>query len=86
MTEPKTIQIYADTRGLADCKATTCRARIEWAEIVASGKRMCFNAPIAVLSEHTDPVSRRRVQVVDLATNHWAACPAREQFARKGRS
>lgn len=83
MSQTRTIQIFADSRGLADCSAATCRARIEWAEIVASGKRMCFDAPIQVISEHVDPASRRRVQVVDLSTNHWGSCPAAPQFKKK---
>ena len=83
MSIVKTIQIFADSRGRAHCSAASCRAGIEWAVIVASGKRMCFDAPIAVISEHVDPATRRRVQVVDLSTNHWATCPAREQFKRK---
>lgn len=86
MSTPKTIQIFADSRGRGTCTATTCRATIEWAEVVASGKKMCFNTPIAVLSAHVDPTSRRRVEVVDLATNHWGSCPAAGQFKRKAKS
>jgi hypothetical protein len=83
MSDVKTIQIFADTRGRATCRG--CRAPIEWAEVVASGKKMCFNGQIVALSTHHDPETRRLVEVVDLATNHWAACPARDQFRRKAR-
>lgn len=83
MSTMKTIQIFADTRGRARCTAATCRADIEWAVIVGSGKKMCFDLPIVVLSTHVDPATRRRVEVVDLATNHWASCPARDQFRSK---
>jgi hypothetical protein len=77
----KTIQIFADTRGLSTCKG--CRARIEWAEIVGSGKRMCFDHQIVALSTHHDPATRRLVEVVDLSTNHWASCDQAAQFKRK---
>jgi hypothetical protein len=83
MSTLKTIQIFSDTRGRATCNASTCRATIEWAEVVASGKRMCFDAPIVALTTHHDPATRRLVEVVDLSTNHWASCPAAGQFKRR---
>jgi len=83
MSIMKTIQIFADTRGRARCTAATCRADIEWATIVGSGKKMCFDAPIVALSTHHDPESRRLVEVVEFATNHWASCPASQTFKRK---
>lgn len=83
MSPMKTIQIFADTRGRARCTAASCRADIEWATIVGSGKKMCFQAPIVALSTHHDPGTRRLVEVVELATNHWANCPAKDQFRSK---
>lgn len=83
-TATKTIQIFADTSGRAQCKG--CRAPIEWAEVVASGKRMCFDGQIVALSTHRDPTTRRLVEVVDLATNHWASCDQRDRFRTKARS
>lgn len=77
----KTIEIYADTRGRATCRG--CHAPIEWAEIVATGKKMCFNGQIVVLSSRQLVNSLRVIELVDLATNHWAACPQRDQFRRK---
>ena len=82
----KTIQIWADTRGRAVCHGDGCRAQIEWAEIVGSGKRMCFDLPIVALSTHHDPATRRLIEVVDLSTNHWASCPDATKFKRKERS
>lgn len=76
----KTIQIYADTIGRATCKG--CRAPITWAEVVTSGKRMCFDGQIVALSTHHDPATRRLVEVVDIATNHWASCPEIKSFKR----
>lgn len=76
----KTIQIWSDTRGRATCHG--CRAPIEWGEVVASGKRMPFSGQIVALSTHADPATRRRVDVVDLATNHWADCDQAKRFKR----
>jgi hypothetical protein len=79
----KTIEIFADTRGRATCRG--CHAPIEWAEVVASGKKMCFDKQIVALSTRHDPGTRRLIEVVDLSTNHWATCPNRAQFKRTGR-
>jgi hypothetical protein len=79
MPTVKTIQIWADTRGKARCRG--CEAKIEWATIVASGKKMCFDGQIVALSTFHDPATRRVVELVDLSTNHWATCSARDQFA-----
>lgn len=81
MTVMKTIEIYADTRGRARCSG--CKASIEWAEIVASGRKMCFDGEIVALSTRQDTGSRRLIEAVDLSTNHWATCPKRDQFRRK---
>jgi hypothetical protein len=80
---PKTIQVWHDTRGRARCRG--CDARIEWAEIVASGRRMCFDDDIVVLQTVRDPESHRLIDVVDLTRNHWATCVARDQFRGRGR-
>jgi hypothetical protein len=77
----KTIEIYADTRGPGKCRG--CRAPIEWAEIVASGKKMCFDGQIVALETRHDPATHRLIEKVDLATNHWATCPDRDAFRRK---
>jgi hypothetical protein len=76
-----TIDIFADTRGVARCRSGSCRARIEWAEIVATGKKMCFD-DVQVLHVHEDGTGRL-IQTVALAKNHWATCPDRERFTRK---
>jgi len=77
----KTIAIWADTRGRGICRG--CGAAIEWAEIVASGKRMPFDVPIVEVSGHVDLDTGRDVHVVDLERNHWASCSKREQFKRR---
>jgi hypothetical protein len=76
---PKMIAVWHDTRGRARCKG--CDARIEWAEVIASGKRMCFDNDILVYQSFDR--DGRQVDVVDLTRNHWATCPLREQFRRR---
>jgi hypothetical protein len=74
------ITIWADTRGLSRCRS--CNAAIEWAEVVASGKRMPFDGEIVpVSSAHKDG---RLVEVVDtdVTRPHWASCPQAEQWRR----
>ena len=77
----KTIQIFADSRGRGVCRG--CGAPIEWAVVVASGKKMPFDVPIVEVSGHRDPDTGRDVHVVSLEGNHWASCPQRAQFTRK---
>lgn len=79
-TGGKTIQIFADSRGRGICKG--CGAPIEWAKLVASGKKMPFDVPIVEVSGHQD-LAGREVHVVSLERNHWASCSARAQFKRK---
>lgn len=78
---PKLIEIFKDTRGLATCKG--CGKPIEWAEIVASGKKMCFDGRIVALGGRTYQTNGRHIEFVDLATNHWAVCPDRDKFRKK---
>jgi len=75
-TDRKTISVWHDRRSRSRCRG--CDARIEWAEVVASGKRMCFD-DVFVLSSHVH-TNGRTIDVVDLTRNHWATCPARDQF------
>lgn len=82
MNQPqRTILVWHDTRGRARCKG--CDARIEWAEVVGSGKRMCFDSDIVVLQTYVDQRSGRTIDVADLSRNHWATCVARDQFKRR---
>lgn len=77
----KTIEVWADTRGRAQCKA--CGAGMTWAEVVATGKRMPFTGdPVALTTRH-DSATRRLVEVLDLGANHWATCTDPNRFRRK---
>jgi hypothetical protein len=77
--EAKTIFVYSDTRGTAKCRG--CGASITWAQVVKSGKRMCFDGdPVALRTRHDD--SRRLIEELDLDTNHWATCPDAKTFKR----
>lgn len=81
MSTTRTIEIYADTRGFARCRG--CGAAIEWAEIVATGKKMCFDTAIVALATRHSPQTNRLIEVVDLETNHWASCPDAAKFKRR---
>jgi hypothetical protein len=76
-TANSTILIWAKSRGPSTCKG--CGAAIEWATVVASGRKLCFDGTIVPLAEYEEP-DGRMVQVVDLSKNHWATCPKRDQF------
>jgi hypothetical protein len=79
----KTIEIYQASRGRTTCRGASCGAPIEWAEVVNSGKRLCFDAPITPLRTFPDERGRL-VDVVDLSRSHWATCPDTKSFRRKG--
>jgi hypothetical protein len=77
----KTIAVYADTRGVAVCRGRTCRQSITWAEVVGSGKRMCFTGEPVPLRTEQDAAGRL-IEVLAFDDNHWATCPDRETFRR----
>lgn len=68
------IKIWVDSKGLSTCKS--CGAPIEWAQVVASGSKMPFDAPIVSVSTETDPASARQIEVVDTSVtkSHFATC------------
>lgn len=79
-----TIKIYADTRGVGVCSGRDCRKRILWAEIVGSGKKMCFNdLELPALRTYQEEGTMRLVEVVDRDDNHWATCPNARDFSRR---
>jgi hypothetical protein len=80
----KTTEIYADTRGRATCRGEHCATTIEWAELVGTKQRMCFDVPLVALATRHD-ANRRLIEVVDLSTNHWASCPDAPSFKRVSR-
>lgn len=81
MPTPKTIEVYADTRGISTCTGPHCHQRILWATVVKSGKKMCFNDPeqVALQTRH-EPGSRRLIEVLDFNDNHWSTCVDARQF------
>lgn len=54
-----------------------------FAEIVATGKRMPFDPPLAPLGIKGD--APRVIHVVDLGQSHFATCPQSARFSRKAR-
>jgi hypothetical protein len=80
MAEVRTIEVWADTRGMATCKG--CGAVITWAEIVRSGKKMCFDGEALALQTRYDHESARMIEAIEFETNHWASCPKAKEFKR----
>jgi hypothetical protein len=77
-----TTKIWKDTIRWDFCRGATCRRRIVWAQIVASGRQMCFDRmPEAIVTEE-EILTKREMLTVDLAPNHWATCPDRARFKR----
>lgn len=80
MTTGRTLAVYADSKGRASCRG--CGAAITWAELVSSGKRMCFTGdPVALRTEHGE--DRRLIEHLAFEENHWATCPNAPQFKRR---
>lgn len=80
------IEIYADTRGKARCRS--CEARIEWATVVKSGKKMPFDGeivPVRSYHEGPDSFTGRLIEVVDttVTTSHFATCPQSDRWRKK---
>jgi len=75
------IAIYADTRGRGYCRS--CKAPIEWAEVVISGRRMPFDPPIVAV--RTSEFDRRAVEEVDttITKSHFATCPDSKAWRRR---
>lgn len=80
MTIVPTLRIWASSRGLGVCRG--CKASIEWAEIVESGRKLPFDR-IVVLEQLVDADSDRAIQVIDRTFNHWATCPESQSFRRR---
>lgn len=77
----KTVEIYADTRGVSKCSSPRCGKRILWAQVVKTGRKMCFDdTDLPALRTRHDPGSRRLIEEVDLDANHWATCPDARKF------
>lgn len=80
---PKTIEVYADTLSNArPCRV--CPALIQFAQVVASGRVMPFDAEVVALRSRHDE-AHRLVLEVDLSTSHFATCPNRDSIARSTR-
>ncbi len=80
MTETRTIEVYHDTLGPGVCRG--CKASITWAEVVKTGRKMCFTGkPVALRTRHED-ATRRLIDEYDFDDNHWKDCPEAKAFKR----
>lgn len=70
------IEVFADTRRSGVCRS--CKAPVEWATVVSSGKPILFNPPVEPV--RTQPPlfgDEREVHVIDSTRSivHFATCP-----------
>lgn len=78
-----TIEIYGDTRRAGRCKS--CRAPLQWATVVDSGKQLPFDAErFTVISTRREDETNRLVERADRRTTHWATCPGAKLWKGKG--
>lgn len=78
------MKIYQDSKGRGTCRS--CGAAIEWAELVTSGRRHPFDAPIvAVRTQGSILENGRVIEDVDTAVSstHFASCPQGKQWSRR---
>jgi hypothetical protein len=76
------IDVWHASRGPGACRS--CGARIEWATVVASGKKMPFDAPVHVVSAY-----ERDGKVIDTidpakSPSHFATCPDAHKWRKRG--
>lgn len=78
----KTIEIWADTKSNARCRDSSCGAKITWAEIVKSGRKMPFNGhDLVALRTRHDEQTRRLIEIVEL-DSHFSTCSNPKVFRK----
>lgn len=77
------IDIWADTKGSANCRS--CGARISWAEVVKSGRKMPFDGDIVAVRTAHHPETWRAIETVDTSVtkSHFATCKDSDQWRKK---
>jgi hypothetical protein len=75
------VKILQETRGDGVCRS--CGARIVWAEVAGSGKRMPFDAPLAAFRAVL--VGDHVIEEIDtdISKSHFATCPDAKDWRRK---
>ena len=80
------LKIYKDSRGYGNCRS--CGQEIEWAELVASGRKMPFDGPIVAVQTEGDATKGERiVEHVDstVTKSHFASCIDAGEWRKKRR-
>lgn len=78
-----TVAIYADSIRAAKCQGRNCYRPIFFAQVVKTGKQMCFDVePVPLEVQGAMLPGAREIWTVDLATTHWASCPDSKDFKR----
>lgn len=79
----QTIEVWDDSfSNERPCNGATCTDKLQWAEIVKSGKRMCFTAPAVPLRTKTDEQTGKLIAVMAFNDNHWRTCADAKNFKR----
>ena len=73
------ITVYQDSRSPGRCRS--CGARIEWAIVTGSEKRMPLDVGATVLATAPSLLDGRVVELVD--GTHFATCPDAKAWRRK---
>jgi len=76
----KTVDVWLDSRGAGTCRG--CGRPMIWYTTFVNGKKLPFDPPAVPLRSFTDEGTHKVVEVLDLATTHWATCPDRERFKK----
>lgn len=76
------MEVWVDTMGYAKCRGPKCGEQILWAELVLTGRKMCFDGRAVALRTRTDEATGREIAAFDFTDNHWRACADAERFKR----
>jgi hypothetical protein len=85
VTQQPTIRLFLDGRKPGECRASECRALLDWYETL-TGKSMPMNRGAQMLRETVDDATGRRVGFFASEDAHWNSCPAAPKFAARRRT
>jgi hypothetical protein len=76
------VLVWGTSRRSAKCRS--CGAPLVFAQVVASGKWLPFDADPVAIRTSQDPATRRLVEHLDAADVHFRSCPNADAFRRRG--
>jgi hypothetical protein len=77
------LEVWTGSRQRGTCRS--CHRRIEWATVVASGRKMPLDAPV-VITARTTHADGRLIDHIDTtrSPSHFATCPDAADWRRQG--